>query len=112
MAQDARVEALPEIVEFLGSAPVKGLIGGLDTESAHGETLTTVDPGSQTPLATVYAMQPEDVDRAVKAAASAFASGWDGVPYGGVNKSGVGGGVLGPDTLFDYWRSLSVVRPL
>jgi acyl-CoA reductase-like NAD-dependent aldehyde dehydrogenase len=35
-----------------------------------------------------------------------------GVPYAGVNKSGLGGGVLSADTLLDYWRSLSVVRPL
>ncbi len=35
-----------------------------------------------------------------------------GVPYGGVNKSGMGGGVLSIQTLFDYWRSMSVVRPL
>ncbi len=35
-----------------------------------------------------------------------------GVPYGGVNKSGLGGGVLSPETLNDYYRSLSVVRPL
>jgi len=35
-----------------------------------------------------------------------------GVPYGGVNKSGMGGGVLSVETLFDYWRGLSVVRPL
>jgi len=35
-----------------------------------------------------------------------------GVPYGGVNQSGLGGGVLAVETLLDYWRSLSVVRPL
>ena len=35
-----------------------------------------------------------------------------GVPYGGVNKSGVGGGVNSIETLFDYWRSQSIVRPL
>lgn len=35
-----------------------------------------------------------------------------GVPYGGIGKSGLGGGVNSPETLFDYWRSLSVVRPL
>jgi len=34
-----------------------------------------------------------------------------GVPYGGVNKSGMGGGVLSEETLLDYFRSLSVVRP-
>ncbi|MEP3481791.1 MAG: aldehyde dehydrogenase family protein [Fuerstiella sp.] len=35
-----------------------------------------------------------------------------GVPYGGVNKSGMGGGVLSEETLMDYYRSTSVVRPL
>jgi acyl-CoA reductase-like NAD-dependent aldehyde dehydrogenase len=35
-----------------------------------------------------------------------------GVPYGGVNLSGLGGGVLGPDTLLDYFRRQSVVRPV
>lgn len=35
-----------------------------------------------------------------------------GVPYAGVNKSGMGGGVLSVQTLFDYWRALSVVRPI
>ena len=35
-----------------------------------------------------------------------------GVPYGGVNKSGMGGGVLSIHTYFDYRRSTSVVRPL
>ncbi|QDT07162.1 Putative aldehyde dehydrogenase AldA [Rubripirellula lacrimiformis] len=35
-----------------------------------------------------------------------------GVPYGGVNKSGLGGGVLSAETLMDYYRSTSVVRPL
>lgn len=35
-----------------------------------------------------------------------------GVPYGGVNKSGLGGGVLSIETLLDYYRSTSVVRPL
>ena len=35
-----------------------------------------------------------------------------GVPYGGVNKSGMGGGVLSPETLNDYLRPISVVRPL
>jgi aldehyde dehydrogenase (NAD+) len=35
-----------------------------------------------------------------------------GVPYGGVNKSGFGGGVLSMETLMDYYRSTSIVRPL
>lgn len=35
-----------------------------------------------------------------------------GVPYGGVHKSGMGGGVLSIETLMDYYRNTSVVRPL
>jgi aldehyde dehydrogenase (NAD+) len=35
-----------------------------------------------------------------------------GVPYAGINRSGLGGGVLSADTLLDYWRNVSVVRPL
>lgn len=35
-----------------------------------------------------------------------------GVPYAGCNLSGCGGGVLGPDTLFDYLRPQSIVRVL
>ena len=35
-----------------------------------------------------------------------------GVPYAGINKSGMGGGVNSIETLFDYLRSISVVRPL
>lgn len=34
-----------------------------------------------------------------------------GVPYAGCNLSGMGGGVLGPETLLDYLRSQSIVRP-
>lgn len=35
-----------------------------------------------------------------------------GIPYGGCNLSGLGGGVLGPDTYFDYLRPQSIVRPV
>ena len=35
-----------------------------------------------------------------------------GIPYGGCNLSGCGGGVLGPETLSDYLRNQSVVRAL
>mgnify|MGYP005684951625 FL=1 len=35
-----------------------------------------------------------------------------GIPYAGVNNSGMGGCVLSPETYFDYLRSISVVRPL
>jgi aldehyde dehydrogenase (NAD+) len=77
MEKESLAECLPEVRAFLESAPLKGVIGGRDAESAHGETLTTLDPGSKEPLAAVYAMQPADVDRAVRAAATALASsGW------------------------------------
>ncbi|MFW1677072.1 aldehyde dehydrogenase family protein [Pontibacter sp. JAM-7] len=35
-----------------------------------------------------------------------------GLPYGGINKSGVGGGVNCPETFYDYLRDLTVARPL
>jgi len=35
-----------------------------------------------------------------------------GIPYAGCNLSGCGGGVLGPETFFDYLRNQSVVRAL
>ena len=35
-----------------------------------------------------------------------------GIPYGGINKSGMGGGVASIETYLDYTRGLSVVRPL
>ena len=62
-----------------------------------------------------------DLSRAARVAESMVAgNSWinahnvfpHGVPYGGVNRSGVGGGVNSPETLFDYWRSQSIVRPL
>ncbi len=35
-----------------------------------------------------------------------------GVAYGGTRRSGLGGGVLGPETLQDYLRPKSVLRPI
>jgi acyl-CoA reductase-like NAD-dependent aldehyde dehydrogenase len=35
-----------------------------------------------------------------------------GVPYAGIGKSGMGGGVCSIETLLDYWRPLTVLRPL
>jgi aldehyde dehydrogenase (NAD+) len=68
---------LPEVTEFLDGSPLKAVIGGADVDASNGETLVTRDPGSQEPLAEVAAMQPDDVDRAVRAAAEAFAqTGW------------------------------------
>lgn len=35
-----------------------------------------------------------------------------GLPYGGVNRSGMGGGVNSPATLYDYLRDQTIARPL
>ena len=62
-----------------------------------------------------------DLDRATRVAERLVAgNSWinahnlfpHGVSYGGCNLSGCGGGVLGPDTLEDYYRKQSIVRPL
>ena len=61
-----------------------------------------------------------DADRAARVAEAMVAgNSWinahnvfpHGVPYGGVNKSGLGGGVLSIETLMDYYRNTSIVRP-
>jgi aldehyde dehydrogenase (NAD+) len=63
----------------------------------------------------------QDLDRANRVAEAMVAgNSWinghnlfpHGVPYGGCNLSGMGGGVLGPETYLDYLRSQSIVRPL
>ncbi|WDI41035.1 aldehyde dehydrogenase family protein [Bremerella sp. P1] len=62
----------------------------------------------------------EDSERAIRVAESLIAgNSWinshnvfaQGIPYGGINKSGMGGGVLSIETLMDYYRCTSVVRP-
>jgi len=62
----------------------------------------------------------QDLNRARKVAESLVAgNSWinahnlfsHGVPYAGCNLSGLGGGVLGPETLMDYLRAQSIVRP-
>jgi aldehyde dehydrogenase (NAD+) len=62
-----------------------------------------------------------DLERAGRVAEALVAgNGWinahnvfaHGIPYGGCNLSGCGGGILGPETLDDYLRGQSIVRPL
>jgi aldehyde dehydrogenase (NAD+) len=77
MPKTSSNERLPEVTAFLSAGPLKAVVGGQDVASASGELFVTADPGSKQSLAEVYAMQPDDVDRAVQAAAKAFAcSGW------------------------------------
>lgn len=76
---------------------------------------------NQTDYGLANSVWSSDLTRAYRVAESLHAgNSWinahnifaHGIPYGGVNKSGMGGGVLSIETLFDYWRSMSVVRPL
>ncbi len=76
---------------------------------------------NQSPYGLANSVWSHDLSRANRVAESMVAgNSWinahnvfvHGVPYGGVNLSGMGGGVLGPNTFFDYLRDLSVVRPL
>ncbi len=77
MATVAHAKLLPEVEQFLSSAPLQAVISGQSVGSSGGETFPTRDPGSGEVLAEVRAMQPVDVDRAVEAAAQAFReSGW------------------------------------
>jgi len=78
VSSDERSAAiLPEVRQFLQAGPLPGFVGGRDVVSSNGEVFVTCDPGSKQVLAEVHAMQPDDVDRAVQAAAEAFArSGW------------------------------------
>ena len=72
---------LPEVEKFLSSAPLKGIVGGKDVAGSAGETMKTIDPGNGKTLAEFCCLSPEDVDRAVGAAAHAFKkSGWATMP--------------------------------
>jgi aldehyde dehydrogenase (NAD+) len=76
-------KSLPDTAGFLDNSKLKAFIGSKWVEAADGATLTTYDPGSAAPLAQVPAMGAGDVDRAVQAAAQAFArSGWAEMPAG------------------------------
>ena len=81
MATTAQTDLLPEVVEFLSSGTLEGVIGGRNVGGSSGEVFETCDPGSGESLAQVSALQADDVDRAVKTAQAAFKnSGWATMP--------------------------------
>jgi aldehyde dehydrogenase (NAD+) len=79
-----------------------------------------LDLVNRSPYGLANSVWTQDLDRAHRMAEAMIAgNSWinahnvfkHGIPYAGCNLSGCGGGVLGPDTLFDYLRRQSVVRP-
>jgi acyl-CoA reductase-like NAD-dependent aldehyde dehydrogenase len=68
-------EVEPTVKRFVEAPVRKMLIGGRWVESASGKTFDTVNPADGSVLARVAEGDAEDVDRAVKAARTAFDSG-------------------------------------
>ncbi|MCR9199363.1 MAG: aldehyde dehydrogenase family protein [Planctomycetaceae bacterium] len=74
---------LPEVATFLQQSLHKSFVNGEWFESPSGQTFDVVDPGQGKTIATVTALQKEDVDAAVDAAVTAFeGSGWAKMPIG------------------------------
>lgn len=80
-----------------------------------------IDLANRSPYGLANSVWSSDLSRAARVAEAMIAgNSWinahnlfpHGVPYGGCNLSGCGGGVLGPDTYLDYLRPQSVVRPV
>jgi acyl-CoA reductase-like NAD-dependent aldehyde dehydrogenase len=70
-------ELLPEVKKFLARPLHKAFVGGQSVEAMGGATFNVLDPGTGEQIATVTALQADDVNRAVDAAAESFAtSGW------------------------------------
>src|ERR1700704_118829 len=74
-------ESLSDAARDFAAGPHRLIIGGERPEAADGRTFTTVDPSTGRPIAEVPQASAEDVDRAVKAARSAFEEGpWSSLP--------------------------------
>lgn len=95
-----------------------GPVAYLTKFSSEEEAISMVN---QTDYGLANSVWSKDLDRASRVAEEMIAgNSWinahnvfaHGVPYGGINKSGMGGGVLSIETLMDYLRNTSVVRPL
>jgi acyl-CoA reductase-like NAD-dependent aldehyde dehydrogenase len=94
--------------------PVAYVIGFRDEDEA-------VELVNRSPYGLANSVWSHDLDRANRVAENLVAgNSWinghnlfaHGIPYGGCNLSGLGGGVNSPETLLDYLRPQSIVRPL
>jgi acyl-CoA reductase-like NAD-dependent aldehyde dehydrogenase len=95
-----------------------GPVAYLSPFDSESEGLTKAN---DTPYGLANSVWSSDLSRCRRVAESFEAgNGWinshnvvvHGVPYGGVKQSGMGGGVGSLETLLDYYRGISVIRPL
>jgi acyl-CoA reductase-like NAD-dependent aldehyde dehydrogenase len=81
MAVTGTAQALSDPAQaFLERVPGRHFIGGEWLESADGATFETIDPATGSAIVAVAQGGPEDADRAVAAARSAFEGGWGTMP--------------------------------
>jgi acyl-CoA reductase-like NAD-dependent aldehyde dehydrogenase len=74
-------DALSDAARDFATGPHRLIIGGDRPEAADGRTFDTVDPATGQTIAAVPQAGPEDVDRAVAAARTAFEEGpWTKLP--------------------------------
>lgn len=66
----------PKVKAFLGSSPVKMIIGGEKVASVSGKTYVSTNPSDGTKLADISSGDKEDINRAVDAARAAMAGPW------------------------------------
>src|SRR5436190_12061337 len=77
MSATALPDQLSDAARSFASEPKQLLIGGEKVDAADGATFETIDPATANVITTVAQAGPADVDRAVRAARTAFEEGSD-----------------------------------